>query len=396
MKHITPDTNVKPTNAAQRICHQEDLAGHSTAHAPGVLLSQRSWILVLATLLCLCFFSTATLADPSRKNCLNRVNYSQKKLLECITQDGLRIHAKELQKIASRNRNRGYRASGYPGYNASVWYVVRVLRNAGYRVVLQKVKFDDLVGFNVIAELPKGNSHNVIMLGAHLDSVFDGPGLNDNGSGSVALLELALMTRTLSPRNRVRYAWWAFEEVGLIGSAEYLINLTDRELNDIVLQIGPDMMGSPNAIRWIETFDPDDPGTDNHVLIKHRNALSQLFRKKFKEILGFEASTAAEQPFLLDYVGCGYTDYCNFLEFGIPAMDGIFTGTLFEEPSVSEAERFGVTANEPADPCYHQACDTIHNIDFRVLEENTDVTAAVLLELMFDRKIRAFNFTKDK
>lgn len=120
----------------------------------------------------------------------------------------------------------------------------------------------------------------------------EGPGLNDNGSGTAALLALALMTRKLNPKNRVRYAWWAFEEVGLIGSPDYLDRLTDRELDKLVLHIAPDMMGSPNAIRGVETFDPDDPGTDDQVLIENRNALSQLFREKFEEILGFEASTA--------------------------------------------------------------------------------------------------------
>ena len=73
-------------------------------------------------------------------------------------------------------------------------------------------------------------------------------------------------------------------------------------------------------------------------------------------------------------------------------MDAIFTGTRFEAPSPSEAARFGVIAGQPADPCYHMACDTVDNIDFLVLEENTEVTAAVLLQLMFDENIRDFDF----
>ena len=362
----------------------------ATQKTSGVFLGRPSWLWVLAMLLLLGSFSTTALADPSRQACLNRLNNSQAKLMKCITQDGLRMHAEKLQDIADENG--GNRASGFPGYAASVQYIAQVMEDAGYNVILQPVIFQGFIALNVIAELPKGNPDNVIMLGAHLDSVLAGPGLNDNGSGSVALLELALMTKKLKPKNRVRYAWWAFEEVGLIGSADYLNNLTPAELDQIVLHIGPDMMGSPNAIRWIEVFDPDNPGTDDQELINNRNALSQLFREKFEEILGFEASTAAEQPFLLDFVGCGFTDYCNFLELGIPAMDAIFTGTFFEEPSPSEAVRFGVIAGQPADPCYHQACDVIGNIDFLVLEENTDVTAAVLLQLMFDENIRDFDF----
>jgi aminopeptidase S len=397
MNRFAPNMNIERNSSTQRNWHQEDSVQYSAAQeAPGDFLRQLSWIFVLAVLLMSGSFSTSVFADPSRKGCLKRLNNSQAKLLRCITQDGLQIHAEELQQIADDND--GYRASGSPGYDASVQYVAHVMEDAGYDVLIQEVIYEVpntdnvLVGHNVIAELPKGNPHNVIILGAHLDSVPAGPGLNDNGSGSVALLELALMTKKLNSINRVRYAWWAFEEVGLVGSAAYLNGLTDEELGKLVLHIGPDMMGSPNAIRWIETFDSEAPGTEDQQLIEHRNELSQLFRSKFEEILGFEASTAVEQPFLPDFVGCGFTDYCNFLNLGIPAMDAIFTGTRFEAPSESEAARFGVVAGAPSDPCYHRACDTVENIDFLVLEENTDVTAAVLFQLMFDENIRDFDF----
>ncbi len=71
---------------------------------------------------------------------------------------------------------------------------------------------------NVIAELPGKNMNNVVMAGAHLDSVPEGPGINDNGSGSAALLETALMMAKLKPQNTLRFAWWGAEELGLVGS----------------------------------------------------------------------------------------------------------------------------------------------------------------------------------
>ena len=395
MRGFALNKSTGPIAAMGRVWHQEDSPLHSSPRKPpDIFLARRPWLLVLAILMLPFSFSTAALADPSRNGCLNRTNNSEAKLLRCITQDGLRIHAEALQEIADNNF--GTRASGTSGYDESADYVAQVMRDAGYDVVMQEVESNGEFAFNVIAEHPKGNPNNVITLGAHLDSVLAGPGINDNGSGSAALLELALMTRKLKPENRVRYAWWAFEEVGLVGSEAYLNSLTGPELDRIVLHIGPDMMGSPNAIRWIEIFDADNPGTTDQVLIDDRNALSGLFTEKFIEIVGFEPSTAAEQPFLPDFVGCGFTDYCNFLAVGIPAMDAIFTGTRFEQPSVTEAERFGVFAGEPSDPCYHRACDTIDNIDFTVLEENTDVTAAVLLQLMFDKNIRDFDFSDDE
>jgi Zn-dependent M28 family amino/carboxypeptidase len=65
---------------------------------------------------------------------------------------------------------------------------------------------------NVIAELPGANDDNVVMAGAHLDSVRAGPGINDNGSGSAALLETAQLLAKLRPQNTLRFAWWGAEE----------------------------------------------------------------------------------------------------------------------------------------------------------------------------------------
>ena len=87
--------------------------------------------------------------------------------------------------------------------------------------------------FNVIAELEGKNDDNVVMAGAHLDSVIEGPGINDNGSGSAALLETALMMAKVKPENTVRFAWWAGEEQGLVGSADYVAGLSQAERDRI-------------------------------------------------------------------------------------------------------------------------------------------------------------------
>ena len=101
--------------------------------------------------------------------------------------------------------------------------------------------------FNVIAELPGTNEDNVVMAGAHLDSVTAGPGIQDNGSGSAALLETALMMAKLQPANTVRFAWWAAEELGLIGSTDYVEGLPQAERDRIALYLNYDMVGSPFA-----------------------------------------------------------------------------------------------------------------------------------------------------
>ena len=110
--------------------------------------------------------------------------------------------------------------------------------------------------YNVIAELPGKNTDNVVMAGAHLDSVIEGPGINDNGSGSAAILETALMMANSNPENTIRFAWWAGEEQGLVGSADYVAGLSQAERDRIALYMNYDMVGSPNYIFMV--YDADE------------------------------------------------------------------------------------------------------------------------------------------
>ena len=109
--------------------------------------------------------------------------------------------------------------------------------------------------FSVIAELPGTNTANVVMAGAHLDSVIEGPGINDDGSGTAALLETALMMANSHPENTLRFAFWAGEELGLLGSTDYVAGLSQAELDRIALYLNYDMIGSPNYIQMV--YDAD-------------------------------------------------------------------------------------------------------------------------------------------
>jgi Zn-dependent M28 family amino/carboxypeptidase len=105
--------------------------------------------------------------------------------------------------------------------------------------------------FNVLAETSHGNDDNVVMVGGHLDSVFAGPGINDNGSGSAAILEVAEQMKKVKPNNTVRFAWWGAEESGLVGSDFYVANLSQAERDQIALYLNFDMVGSPNYVRFV-------------------------------------------------------------------------------------------------------------------------------------------------
>lgn len=67
--------------------------------------------------------------------------------------------------------------------------------------------------WNIISETKQGDANNVVMLGAHLDSVAAGPGINDDGSGVAALLNIvASLSKYSGIKNKVRFAWWGTEE----------------------------------------------------------------------------------------------------------------------------------------------------------------------------------------
>ena len=99
---------------------------------------------------------------------------------------------------------------------------------------------------NIIAQTTAGDPENVVMLGAHSDSVAAGPGINDDGSGSISLLEVATALTNYTVNNQVRFAWWAAEEEGLLGSDYYVSQLTPEENSKIRVFMDYDMMASPN------------------------------------------------------------------------------------------------------------------------------------------------------
>ena len=130
------------------------------------------------------------------------------------------------------------------------------LAQPGSTAFVEVLPAETRTDYNVIAELEGKNDDNVVMAGAHLDSVIEGPGINDNGSGSAALLETALMMAKVKPENTVRFAWWAGEEQGLVGSADYVAGLSQAERDRIALYLNYDMVGSPNYIFMV--YDADE------------------------------------------------------------------------------------------------------------------------------------------
>ena len=160
--------------------------------------------------------------------------------------------------------------------------------------------------YNLLAETRRGDPSNVVMVGAHLDSVFEGAGINDNGSGSAALLEMALLMSKARPENKVRFAWWGAEESGLVGSTYYVNQLPDEQKQRIKAYLNVDMIGSPNYANFIYDGDGSDFGLQGPP---GSAAIERLLRTYFK--LRNAPSEGTEIDFR--------SDYAQFFEDGMPS-----------------------------------------------------------------------------
>lgn len=253
--------------------------------------------------------------------------------------------------------------SGIPGLGATYDLGVALANTPGLVMRLRANVFRGIATTeNVIAESRGGDPANVVMAGAHLDSVPRGPGINDNGSGSSALLEVAEQMAKLKTANKVRFAWWGAEESGLVGSRHYVDELSAEQRAQVELYLNFDMVGSPNYGLFLYDGDGSGfglvgpPGSDD---------IEALFERFYAE------RGIPTEPTAFD----GRSDYQGFINAGIPA-GGLFTGAEgIKTPE--QAAKWGGTAGVAFDPCYHQACDTIDNLSLEALSLNADAMAYV-------------------
>ncbi|MFD0535514.1 M20/M25/M40 family metallo-hydrolase [Actinomadura luteofluorescens] len=219
---------------------------------------------------------------------------------------------------------------------------------------------------NVIADTRRGRADNVVVVGAHNDSVTAGPGINDDGSGTATLLEMAKQINKLGSkvRNKVRFAFWGAEEEGLLGSQYYVDNLPQAERDKVALMLDFDMLASPNYVNFV--YDGDNSAGENNV---EAPAGSGAIEKAFVDHFAKRKLPTDPTPFN------GRSDYDAFISVGIPA-GGLFTGAEgIKTPE--QAKRYGGTAGLAYDPCYHQACDRYDNVNLKGFDQMIDGTAAV-------------------
>ncbi|QNG19978.1 M20/M25/M40 family metallo-hydrolase [Rhodococcus triatomae] len=211
---------------------------------------------------------------------------------------------------------------------------------------------------NVLAQTRTGSTDDVVVVGAHLDSVVEGPGINDNGTGVAAVLETAVqLGAEPNVTNAVRFAFWGAEELGLIGSETYVAGLSPEELEDIALYLNFDMLGSENA--GYLAYDGDDsdqvgagPGPEGSAGIE----------RTFVEFLGNSGIAADGTDF------DGRSDYGPFVAQQIPS-GGVFSGAD-DVKTPAQAEKWGGEAEVNFDRNYHTPDDTLANVDRTALAQH--------------------------
>ncbi|KES04886.1 hypothetical protein BU52_22865 [Streptomyces toyocaensis] len=264
-----------------------------------------------------------------------------------IPAENIMEHLSAFQRIADANG--GNRAHGRPGFKASADCVKEKLDAAGFTTSLQSFTYRGATGWNVVAEWPHGDPDDVVFAGAHLDGVTAGPGINDNGSGSAAVLETALAVSRagLRPDKRLRFGWWGAEELGLIGSRHYADGLSAAERDKIDIYLNFDMVGQKNTTRW--------------GVYSHTPAVSTVFKEYFA---GRDIGT-------YDIRWDGSSDHSSFTRHDVPVG--------------------GIGSSD--DPCYHSACDTMDNVGPRAMGIATNAIAHTVWELAGEGDAPARDFS---
>ena len=228
--------------------------------------------------------------------------------------------------------------------------------------------------FNLIAESKTGRADNVVMFGAHLDSVEAGPGINDNGSGSASILETAVqLAKVNKVNNKVRFAWWGAEEIGLVGSTYYVNNLVANapaELDKIATYVNFDMVASPNYQIGVYDADQSTYPAPAGVPIPPGSVETEDVLTNYFDSVG--------QPWV-DTQFSGRSDYQAFIVNGV-AASALFTGAEVPKPAEFVA-LFGGTAGVAFDVNYHGAGDGIENINATALDINSDAIAHTTITL---------------
>ncbi len=219
---------------------------------------------------------------------------------------------------------------------AAAGYIRSQLGAAGVRVQAQAYETHGLSCENLEAVIPGASlAGQIILVGAHYDSVAGSPGANDNASGVAGLIEIARSLRSTALKRTIKLVAFVNEEppffvFGTMGSEIYAAEAR-RRADDIRLMVSLEMLGCyaeeagsqayPPFLRW---FYPDRGDFIAFVSnLRSRRALGQLVRE-FRAQSDFPVQSLAAPAFV---PGVAWSDQRSFWRAGYPAV--MVTDTAF-------------------------------------------------------------------
>jgi len=249
-------------------------------------------------------------------------------------------------------------------------YIEETFEAQGYQVTRQEYRVKNVRSANLEVSC-RGSKHpeEIILIGAHYDSVIGSPGANDNASGVAALLELSRKFRQATPERTVRFVAFVNEEPPFFfspqqGSMVYSKRARQRGDN-IRLMISLETIGyyrnEPNSQHYPPLFRLFYPSTANFIAfvtnLRSRRAMHR-FAKAFRQVSDFPLEHVATFSLI---PGIAWSDHLSFWWRGYRAM--MVTDTAFY--------RY---------PYYHSAQDTAEKIDYEKLAMLTESLFAALVE----------------
>lgn len=264
--------------------------------------------------------------------------------------DNLRGH---VAAIAGREHNLGHR----PALDEAAQYIERALAGYGYAVARQPIQVDQGEVHNIEAGIPGGApGAEIVLIGAHYDSVAGSPGANDNGSGVAAMLELARLLRGTKPARSLRFVAFVNEEPPfftgeLMGSRHYA-RRSKAQGEKIAAMFSLETIGyyssRPASQHYPFPLSFFYPSTGNFVAFVSNlrsRALLHEVAGGFRRHAAFPSEAVAAPAFL---PGVDWSDHWSFWREGYPAL--MVTDTaLYRYPH------------------YHTSLDTPDKVDYESL-----------------------------
>jgi Zn-dependent M28 family amino/carboxypeptidase len=221
------------------------------------------------------------------------------------------------------------------------------------------VNLTQRIDYDILAETEAGDPTKILQVGAHIDGVAAGPGINDDGSGTSMNLTIAHQIKKLGlvPQYKIRFGWFSGEEQGLFGS-QYLVNqINSRDLSSVVGMLDYDMIASTNYVAYVYDGAASNAPPGSSIM-------ENVHTDFIHNVLGKET---------LKYPFDGRSDYGGWIARQVPAT-GLYTGA--ERIKTDDMVRqYGGQAGIQQDPCYHEWCDTVFNLSQYGLSEFSKVLA---------------------